>query len=148
MILVIVPLIGNILLLKLSLSAGWGVIVASWLASVISDIFSTTLSLSASNVKSNTKRAVVNAMYFIGYCAGCIGAPQLWQANQKPRYTQGVITDLVAWGLLWVATAWYWYCCASENKRRDALQGEDYASPFEKGADVTDGEDLTFRYSC
>jgi hypothetical protein len=31
MILVVVPLVGNILLLKLSLSAGWGMIVASWL---------------------------------------------------------------------------------------------------------------------
>lgn len=51
MLLVTVPLIGNILLLKLSLSAGWGMIVASWLASVTSDIFSITLSLSASNVK-------------------------------------------------------------------------------------------------
>lgn len=148
MLLVAVPLVGNILLLKLSLSAGWGLIVASWLASVISDIFSITLSLSASNVKGNTKRAVVNTMYFIGYCAGCIGAPQLWKADQKPRYIQGVITDLVAWGLLLVATAGYWYCCASENKRRDAIQGDEYVSPFEKGADITDGEDLTFRYSC
>jgi hypothetical protein len=33
MLLVIVPLVGNILLLKLSLSSGWGMIVASWLVS-------------------------------------------------------------------------------------------------------------------
>jgi hypothetical protein len=31
--LVVVPLVGNILLLKLSLSSGWGMIVASWLMS-------------------------------------------------------------------------------------------------------------------
>lgn len=35
----------------------------------------------------------------------------------------------------------------SENKR-DALRGEEYVSPFEKGADIADGEDLTVRYSC
>jgi hypothetical protein len=57
-------------------------------ASVVSDIMSITLSLSASNVKGNTKRAVVNTMYFIGYCAGCVGTPQLWLSIQKPRYTQ------------------------------------------------------------
>ncbi|CZR51344.1 related to allantoate permease [Phialocephala subalpina] len=149
MILVIVPLIGNILLLKLSLSSGWGMIVASWLASVISDIFSITLCLSASNVKGNTKRAVVNTIYFIGYCAGCIGAPQLWLSTQKPRYKQGLITDLVAWGLLLICTSYYWYVCDSENKRRDKLEAEGRIDVlFEKGADVTDGEDLSFRYNC
>jgi hypothetical protein len=79
---------------------------------------------------------------------GTVGAPQLWKSDQKPRYVQGVITDLVAWGLLLVVMAWYWHCCSSENKRRDALQDEEYVSPFKKGADVTDGEDLTFRYNC
>lgn len=124
MILVIIPFIGNILLLKLSLSTGWGMIVASWLASVISDIMSITLSLSASNVKGNTKRAVVNTMYFIGYCAGCINAPQLWLSDQKPRYKQGLVTDLVAWGLMLMATGTYWYVCVRENKRRDGLEVE------------------------
>jgi len=124
-------------------------IVASWLASVISDIMAILLSLSASNVKGNTKRAVVNTLFFIGYCAGCIGAPQLWLSNQKPRYTQGLITDLVAWVLLWVAVATYWYLCHSENKERDAREeaGEESAG-FEKGQDVTDKEDISFRYSC
>ncbi|RDW64730.1 pantothenate transporter-2 [Coleophoma cylindrospora] len=146
MILIIVPLVGNILLLKLSVSAGWGMIVASWLASVISDVFSITLSLSASNVKGNTKRSVVNTMYFIGYSAGCIGAPQLWK--HSPRYISGVITDLVAWVLLLIVMAWYWYSCSSENKRRDQLMETEEVPVFEKGADVTDGEDLTFRYTC
>ena len=35
MVLVIVPLVGNILLLKLSISAGWGLIVASWLVGTV-----------------------------------------------------------------------------------------------------------------
>jgi hypothetical protein len=86
-------------------------------------------------------------MYFIGYCAGCIGAPQLWKSDQKPRYKQGLITDLVAWGLMLIATGFYWYVCNKENKRRDALNPDDFVE-FEKGADVTDGEDLTFRYNC
>jgi hypothetical protein len=44
--------------------------------------------------------------------------------------------------------AYYWYCCHSENKRRDALAPDDFVSPFDKGADVTEGEDLMFRYNC
>lgn len=149
MILVIIPFVGNILLLKLSLSAGWGMIVASWLASVISNIMAILLSLSASNVKGNTKRAVVNTLFFIGYCAGCIGAPQLWKSDQKPRYTQGLITDLVAWVLILIAIASYWYLCYKENKRRDAREAAGEEIPiFEKGADITDGEDVMFRYNC
>lgn len=88
-------------------------------------------------------------MYFIGYCAGCIGAPQLWLSDQKPRYKQGLITDLVAWGLLIVVMGYYWWVCDGENKRRDRLETEGSGGVrFEKGADVTDGEDLAFRYNC
>lgn len=34
-----------------------------------------------------------------------------------------------------------------ENKRRDALEAETAVERFEEGADVTDKQDLTFRYS-
>lgn len=57
----IVPLVGCILLTVLPTDAGWGMIVASWLASVISSQFSILMSLSASNVRGNTKKAFVNA---------------------------------------------------------------------------------------
>jgi len=102
------------------------------------------LSLSASNVRGNTKKAIVNAMYFIGYSVGCIVGPQLW--THKPRYTSGIILDLVTWGVWIVAVAAYWYICARENKRRESLP-EGHISTYQKGQDVTDKEDLTFRYS-
>jgi MFS family permease len=57
----IVPLVGCVLLTVLPTDAGWGMIVASWLASVISSQFSILMSLSASNVRGNTKKAFVNA---------------------------------------------------------------------------------------
>ncbi|KAK2782168.1 hypothetical protein FQN52_001006 [Onygenales sp. PD_12] len=151
LLLIIPPLIGNFLLLKLPSSAGWGIIAASWLASCISDMMAILLSLSASNVKGNTKRAVVNTMFFIGYCAGCIGAPQLWTSQAAPRYFEGVVTAIVNWFILIVAMAAYWYLCDSENKARDKMQAEgqeEGRGAFEKGADVTDKEDLGFRYNC
>lgn len=144
LILVIPPLIGNILLMKLPISAGWGLIVASWLASCISDIMVICLSLLASNVKGNTKRAVANTMFFIGYCAGCIGGPQLW--THKPKYTEGIITAIVTWVLMIFALCSYWYICAAENRRRDSDAATEQS--FEFGADVTDKDDRAFRYSC
>lgn len=105
------------------------------------------LSLSASNVKGNTKRAVVNSLFFIGYCVGCIAAPQLWQ--HKPKYFEGVVTAIVTWCLLFVVTGLYWYICARDNNKRElelaqGIVGEEIPA----GADVTDKEDRSFRYNC
>jgi hypothetical protein len=112
------------------------------------------LSLSASNVKGNTKRAVVNTMFFIGYCAGCIGSPQLW--THKPRYTEGVITSIVTWCLLFVAVIVYRLLCVLDNKRRDSqMSSNDERMGWdveldENGLprnDLTDKEDKEFRYA-
>jgi hypothetical protein len=156
--LILPPLAGNVLLLKLSLDSGWGMIAASWLASCITAIMSPLLSLTASNVKGNTKRSVVSAMFFIGYCAGCIGAPQLW--TEKPRYFNGVVTGIVTWCLLFVVVIAYRFVCIRDNAARDKEVGEaqgeygtqstgevlldKYGAPE---SDITDKEDRQFRYS-
>lgn len=113
------------------------------------------LSLAASNVKGNTKRAIVNAMFFIGYCAGCIGSPQLW--TNGPRYYEGVVTAIVTWCLLFATIVAYWQICRVDNKKRDANIGVGPVDPLqgevmldENGApitDLTDKEDKHFRYS-
>ncbi|KAH8681711.1 major facilitator superfamily transporter [Xylariales sp. PMI_506] len=154
--LIIPPLVGSVLLLKLSVQSGWGMIVASWLASCITAVMSPLLSLTASNVKGNTKRSVVSAMFFIGYCAGCIGAPQLW--TDKPRYFKGVVTGIVTWCLLFVTVASYRQVCIADNAARDKSGAAGAATEAvadevaldESGApitDVTDKEDAKFRYS-
>lgn len=153
--LIIPPLIGNVLLLKLSLDAGWGMIAASWLASCITAVMSPLLSLTASNAKGNTKRSVVSAIFFIGYCAGCIASPQLW--TKKPRYFNGVVTALVTWCTLFVVVIAYWMVCKRDNAKRDAVERESGVDDYgldvvldKNGApvtDLTDKEDPRFRYS-
>lgn len=116
------------------------------------------LSLTASNVKGNTKRSVVSAMFFIGYCAGCIGAPQLW--TEKPRYFKGVVTGIVTWCLLFIVVAAYRFVCMRDNAARDQQASapevdentpthdqvvlDKYGAPR---TDLTDKEDVKFRYS-
>ncbi|KAI3395994.1 hypothetical protein diail_565 [Diaporthe ilicicola] len=158
MALVVPPLAGTVCLLKLPLDAGWGMIAASWIASCITAPFSILVSLTASNVKGNTKRAIVNAMFFIGYCAGCIGAPQLW--THKPRYFSGVVTAIVTWCLSFLAIIWYRLVCSRDNAKREAekssgigeVQGASGGQVLldETGAlrsDLTDKEDREFRYA-
>ncbi|CAI7657862.1 unnamed protein product [Penicillium discolor] len=155
--LAIPPLIGNVLLLKLPLTNQWGLIVCSWLvygadiktqASCISDVMAILLSLSASNVKGNTKRAIVNTFYFIGYCVGCIAGPQLWKTDTAPRFFDGVVTAIVTWCLLVVAVGIYWYLCRLENLRRDqGNQGTRDQTSQAGEEDLTDIQDPFFRYS-
>lgn len=146
MLLCIVPLVGCICLAVLPETAGWGVIVASWLACVISSQFSILMSLSASNVRGNTKKAVINALFFVGYSTGCIAAPQLW--DHPPRYRAGVVCALVDWALVYVFIPWYWWVCWRDNRRREKVQGESEGmGAFLAGVDVTDRQDERFRYT-
>ncbi|KAL4809557.1 major facilitator superfamily domain-containing protein [Aspergillus unguis] len=142
------PIIGTVLMLVLPLSNGWGIIGSAWLASCISASMSVLLSLIASNTKGNTKRSVTNAMFFIGYCAGCIASPQLW--THKPRYTEGLITALVTWGLLIAVTVVYSALCVWENAKRDKVVTgveEGGERKHENEGDLTDKQDRAFRYS-
>ncbi|KAL4939960.1 hypothetical protein BDV06DRAFT_230701 [Aspergillus oleicola] len=150
--LTIPPIAGNILMLILPLSAGWGLIAAAWLASCISASMSVLLSLVASNVKGNTKRAVTNAMFFIGYCAGCIASPQLW--TNRPKYLEGLITALVTWGLLIVVTLVYRVLCVWDNKGREKSEAQGVGEEgsvegqyVDDRTDLTDKQDRKFRYS-
>jgi hypothetical protein len=117
------------------------------------------LSLTASNSKGNTKRAIVSAMFFIGYCAGCIASPQLW--TERPRYFSGVVTAIVTWCLLLVTLFAYRFVCMRDNAARDKL-AEGGTSMSEEAlavegvvldkngtpeTDLTDKEDPRFRYS-
>ncbi|KAE8412950.1 major facilitator superfamily domain-containing protein [Aspergillus pseudocaelatus] len=151
--LIIPPLVGTVFLFKLDLTAEWGMIAMSWLASCITASMSILLSLSASNVKGNTKRAIVNTMFFIGYCAGCIGSPQLW--TKRPRYTEGVITSIVTWCLLFAAVIIYRLLCMQDNNQREAKTGADadmsggdmLEEDGLQAADLTDKNDPSFRYA-
>ena len=104
-----------------------------------------TLSLSASNVKGNTKRAVSNSLYFIGYSVGCIAGPQLWKDKAAPRYFEGVVTAIVDWCLFIVVVTAYWAFCYLENRKRDRESTDD-VQQFDT-TDITDKEDRLFRYN-
>lgn len=144
--LIAIPLTGCIMLLALPLQ-GWPIIVGAWLGSCISSVFSLTMSLNASNVRGNTKRSVINTLYFIGYCTGAIAFPQLWSTDTAPRYFAGLVVSIVGWVVLIILMAYYWFNGAHENKKRDALARETSLASYEPGTDVTDKQDLTFRYS-
>ncbi|KAK5172058.1 uncharacterized protein LTR77_003695 [Saxophila tyrrhenica] len=152
-----VPLLGSILLMTLPASAGWGIVVSTWLAACSSSLIVVALSFAASNVKGNTKKATVSGVFFLAYCTGCIVGPQLWQAEDAPRYIKGTSASVASWVLFMITLVVYRMVLSRENAKRDRDQHVEVEDDThdEKAqhmgvsldSDMTDRQDLKFRYT-
>ena len=94
------PMLGSLLLLCLPAQNSWGIVVATWFPACSAPPLSIAVGLMASNLKGNTKKSVIGAIFFIFYCVGCISGPQLWQKQDAPRYFKGCIASVTSWGCL------------------------------------------------
>ncbi|CCF33280.1 hypothetical protein CH063_05499 [Colletotrichum higginsianum] len=104
----------------------------------------------ASNIKGNTKKSVVSAIFFIFYCIGCIVGPQLWQKQDAPRYTKGCITSIVSFCCLIVAFFVHYFTSKVSNSKRDKLatqSGTNYDEGMDSDSDLTERQDKGFRYT-
>lgn len=142
-----VPLVGTILLFALPELNHWGRIVASWLASCITSIMTILLSLNASNTRGNTRKAVVNNTFFIGYCLAAIIGPQWWNYSKDPTYHTGLTVNIVFWGVFEVFLIGYRYMCIRENKKRDEMAERGEIPDYDDATDLTDKDDMYHRYS-
>ncbi|ESW98278.1 hypothetical protein KL918_003978 [Ogataea parapolymorpha] len=145
--LILVPLAGNIMLFKMRFSGGWGVIVGGWLGSCITSFYSINLSLNASNVRGNTKKSIVNNLYYVGYSLAAVVAAQWWNYTADPTFTAGIIVDIVLWIIMIAGMLLYRWKCISENKRRERIIASGQADNFDESRDLTDRQDVYHRYS-
>ncbi|PLB46649.1 MFS general substrate transporter [Aspergillus steynii IBT 23096] len=148
------PMLGSLLLLALPASSNWGIVVSTWFASCNSPALSNAVGLMASNVRGNTKKSVVGAIFFVMYCVGCIVSPQLWTAADAPRYFKGCVTSVVSLGLLGVSLGVFYATARWSNARRErgarAGEGEDgvgAGAGLDVDADLTEKQDRGFRYT-
>ncbi|KAH9873469.1 hypothetical protein IAQ61_004092 [Plenodomus lingam] len=148
------PLMGTLMLLFLPASNSWGIVVGTWFAGSTAPPLSIAVGLMASNVKGNTKKSVVSAIFFVFYTIGCIVGPQLWQKPDAPRYVKGCITSLVSWVCLMVCLVTFYVTAKVSNRNREremaelALReadGEQIGVSVD--SDVTEKHDKLFRYS-
>ncbi|OBT89035.1 hypothetical protein VE02_02186 [Pseudogymnoascus sp. 03VT05] len=110
-------ILGFLLIRELPTSNKYGRLVGAWLMNAFAAAFPLLLSLLATNVTGFTKKATVQAHFFIFYCAGNIAGPQLFISKEKPRYLtayNGCIGSLCAVIVLAIILRFYldW-----ENKR-------------------------------
>jgi MFS transporter, ACS family, allantoate permease len=151
-ILVLIPLTGSLILTFLPAKHSWGIVASTWLAGCTSAPLSIAVQLMASNVKGNTKKSVVSAIFFIGYCIGCICGPQLWQSEDAPRYVKGCITSITSWFLLVASFTFMWFNLQRVNRKRDreaAARGTLVADNIgvSENSDMTEKQDRDFRFT-
>ncbi|KAL4911092.1 hypothetical protein BDW74DRAFT_164727 [Aspergillus multicolor] len=137
-------LVGNIGVAALPSSSHWGIVVCTWLATILTPTQVIFLNLIASNIKGNTKKVAASNGYFILYAAACIASPQLW--TKPPRYTDGVITDIVSLGCAIASFILFGLTAGYENRRRDRLSSVT-SDENSDDCDLTDRQDLAFRYT-
>lgn len=104
--------------------------------------------MNASNTRGNTKKAIVNGLFFVGYAVGAICGPLLWNTENAPRYRSGLILALVSWIVFIPTVGVYWGSCVYENKRRYTVEGDiaEHVADI-AGKDLTDKQDKHFRYT-
>lgn len=146
--LTVLPLVGNIGIYLIPSTNKWGVVVFTWLATVISPVMVVSLSLMASNIKGTTKKSAVSNGYFIAYGAAAVAAPQLWQTTDAPRYVHGLTADIICLSCIILVFIGYRLCVLRENKRRDAAESTQGLESNLPNAtpEKTDREDVTLRY--
>lgn len=144
-----VPMLGSILLLSLPSSASWGIVASTWRAGSTAPPLGQAVGLMASNVKGNTKKSVVSAIFFVWYCIGCIVAPQVWQKQDAPRYSKGCILSIAAFAALMMAFIAHMLLAKRSNRNRDRLaaEGDVQDEGMSADSDLTERQDKGFRYS-
>ncbi|KAH7361596.1 major facilitator superfamily domain-containing protein [Plectosphaerella cucumerina] len=146
--LAIVPMLCSIMLLTLPANYKWGIVASTWLAGSTAPPLGQVVGLMASNVKGNTKKSVVSAIFFVFYCIGCIVGPQLWQKKEAPRYSKGCTASIVSFGCLIVAFVVHYLTAKRTNRKRDGtnVEGEGDAG-LSTDSDLTERQDKGFRYT-
>ncbi|KAJ7621480.1 major facilitator superfamily domain-containing protein [Roridomyces roridus] len=124
--------------------------------------FTTIMSVIGVNFAGATKKSTVSAMTFVAYCVSNIVVPQAFRGTEAPTYHSGILT-VMCFQIALVICYWAsWALMTLENKRRDKLQARHPHPDGEKGVDgamqkkedvlqglkdLTDRENMTFRYS-
>ncbi|CAG9976889.1 unnamed protein product [Clonostachys byssicola] len=110
-------------------------------------------SLPMANTSGHSKKVTLNAMFFLGYCIGNILGPQVFRANDAPKYHRGYIGLLACLITGAVTISLYGLLCKLENMKRDKLQGGGPVPQTEEElreeafSDKTDKEKPNFRYA-
>ncbi|KAF2798608.1 MFS general substrate transporter [Melanomma pulvis-pyrius CBS 109.77] len=127
----------------------WGRFFGYCLSIAYSANFPMILSMSSGNIAGFTKKTTVNAMIFIGYCAGNIIGPQLFFEKEAPSYPSGFLAMMICYCVAFFSCVGLRFYLIWENNRRDKMAVQDDMEEDQmvvNTADKTDKEMSKFRY--
>ncbi len=93
--LVVLSLIGMIMVYTIDDQHRYARLAGLWLAAIFAADIPLSLSLIASNCGGFTKKATVNAMFFVAYCTGNIIGPQFFYTREAPKYPVSSLCDAI-----------------------------------------------------
>lgn len=130
----------------------WGVrpavpVIGYTLIGFFGPVVSLIISIGMANVAGATKKSVTAAAIFVAYCVGNIVGPQLVRSPSLKRHYPELWLGLVICYVVVIVLAGVLFgLLRRENRRRDGMgmdEGEREKCAFR---DLTDGENLYFRY--
>lgn len=93
------------------------------------------------------------AAVFIGWSVGNMTAPQIFQANDAPRYTHGFLAHVIIYGVYTGMVVLTRFLLVRRNHKKENAAGNDQQGIGSAGvshalafADLTDIENPNFRY--
>ncbi|KAK0622127.1 putative transporter [Lasiodiplodia hormozganensis] len=149
------PIVGTCLINQLPETARWGRLVGLWLLGTYPVGFLVLLGLLSTNVAGGTKRAAASGWVFVCYCVGQIAGPQFFKSQEAPEYRGGIVAMLCGFCLNLAMNLLLRWLYVRENARRDRMlegKSEDEIKAMEEESrvqgfeNVTDGENVMFRY--
>ncbi|KAF2441819.1 MFS general substrate transporter [Karstenula rhodostoma CBS 690.94] len=107
-----------------------------------------TVTLGAANVAGETKKSFMASAVFVAYCVGNIIGPQLVKSQSKAKHYPELWTGLIICYCITIASAsTLYFVLHRENKRRAELALDDREGDRLAFKDLTDKENLHFRYA-
>jgi len=113
------PIVGCVMLMVLKHDGTHKgpLLVGYYLISVYPGISPLVYSWGSQNTAGDTKRKVVNAIFFIGQSVGNVVGPQLYKPSEKPEYARGLRSNLALFVVIIVLVAITTVYLALLNKR-------------------------------
>lgn len=110
-------------------------------------VVSLTISLGAANVAGETKKSFMASAVFVAYCVGNIVGPQLVKSQTKALHYPELWTGLIICYCITILSASTLFVVLwRENKRRDSLDLDEAECDRVAFRDLTDKENVYFRY--
>lgn len=118
------------------------------LAGFFAPVTSLVVSLSMANVAGNSKKSFMASSVFVFYCVGNVVGPQLvltpTVTQHYPRLWTAII---VCYAILIVLCAILYWMLNGENRRRETLQLDEKEGERIAFDDLTDKQNMYFRYA-